>query len=318
MTASIALTPGDPAGVGPAVLLQALHKVEITNQTIRLLGNPVIWEYWAERLHLPLDSAWELFEERRRVRSWEPGAPSLAAARESVEALNHFADRYQDKQDQALVTGPISKKWAQDAGFKFPGHTEFCADVAGTDDFAMFFWGPELNVVLTTIHLSLRDMLDAVTASEVKRVVRLVCRDAAKVGISPQPKMLLCGLNPHAGEEGVLGREEKEWLNAAALELKTEGFEISQPLPPDTAFAMYRKLWPTDQRYDLVVALYHDQGLIPFKMIHFDDGVNCTLGLPFFRSSPDHGTAYGLTSRLDQVSANSACNALELALKATR
>lgn len=247
-----------------------------------------------------------------------PGQASIASAQLAIEALRRAGQELEQGRCQGIVTGPIAKIGAHGAGFTYPGHTEFLADIAarmqgGSRPYAMFFRGERMNVVLVSIHESLAQMLRHLNADDVSQVAQLVAREGSWYGLPARPRIWLCGLNPHAGEQGLLGHEELEWIAPLAERLRADGLNLEGPLPPDTAFAMALRARPP---VDALIALYHDQGLIPFKLLHFDDGVNVTLGLPFVRTSPDHGTAFALATCPDRVSAQSATEALRLALTA--
>lgn len=317
MTLRLAITPGDAAGIGPRVLLEGLRDSATVEPEIErvLLGAGEVWQYWMDRLGLSLPDPCHLDRPEERL-EFLPGVPSSATATHAKTALESFAAGYHHGRFDGLATGPISKEAMARVGFRFAGHTEFCADVAGRQRAVMFFRGTKLNVVLATVHLSLKNMLSHLNRDVVVQAIRTLIAEGPRYGLPHNPRLLLCGLNPHAGENGLLGKEELQWLHPMALQLRQEGIAISDPLPPDTVF--HRYLQSADDpatRYDAVVALYHDQGLIPFKMLHFDSGVNISLGLPFVRTSPDHGTAFDLAAT-GTPSSESAKRAIELALEA--
>jgi 4-hydroxythreonine-4-phosphate dehydrogenase len=187
-----------------------------------------------------------------------------------------------------LVTAPLHKESLRAAGHPWPGHTEMLAEAAGVADVAMMFVGGGLRVALLTIHRSLRSVPDAITAGEVARVVRLVCRELPRFGAGRR-RIAVCGVNPHAGEGGLFGREDLDVVRPAIEGLVGEGLDVSGPLPADTAFVRAAR-----GEFDAVVAAYHDQGLVPVKLLAFGRAVNVTLGLPFVRTSVDHGTAFDI------------------------
>jgi 4-hydroxythreonine-4-phosphate dehydrogenase len=189
-----------------------------------------------------------------------------------------------------LVTAPLHKESLRAAGQPWPGHTEMLAEVAGTRDVAMMFVGGGLRVALLTIHRSLRSVPDAVTRAEVERVVRLVHRELPRFGAAER-RIAVCGVNPHAGEGGLFGTEEREAVVPAVEALRLSGIDAAGPLPADTAFVRAAR-----GEFDAVVAAYHDQGLVPVKLLAFGRAVNVTLGLPFVRTSVDHGTAFDIAA----------------------
>jgi 4-hydroxythreonine-4-phosphate dehydrogenase len=190
----------------------------------------------------------------------------------------------------AVVTAPISKEAAQKAGLRFPGHTEFLAHLTGTKDFAMMLGGEKLKVVLVTIHQALADVPKLLTGKKILKTIRVTDRAFKTYFGVKRPRIAVCGLNPHAGEAGLFGMEEKKIIAPAVKRAKALGIEVTGPLPADTVF--YRAA--RKGAFDCVVCMYHDQGLGPMKLLHFDDGVNVTLGLPIIRTSVDHGTAYDI------------------------
>jgi 4-hydroxythreonine-4-phosphate dehydrogenase len=186
----------------------------------------------------------------------------------------------------AIITAPISKTWAKRAGFAFPGHTEMLADRLGARDVVMMFAGPKLKVALATIHVPLAEVPRALTTYGVRRTIELVTESLVHDFGIAQPRIGVVGLNPHAGEGGLIGREDRDVIAPACTACRTA--TVEGPLVPDAAFRM---------TYDAFVAMYHDQGLIPVKLVDFDESVNMTLGLPIVRTSPDHGTAYDIAGK---------------------
>lgn len=189
----------------------------------------------------------------------------------------------------AIVTAPISKESTHLAGSHFPGHTEMLKELTGADEAVMMFEGGSFRVVLVTIHTALRNVPDLITKESVLSVIKITHRALVDKFRIPQPKIAVCGLNPHAGESGAFGDEEIVHIAPAVSEAREFGVGITGPLPADTLF-----YYANQGKWDAVVAMYHDQGLIPFKMLSFNVGVNLTLGLPIIRTSPDHGTAFNI------------------------
>ena len=259
-TPVIGLTAGDPAGVGPELLAAALRNCP-KGVVLECIGN-----------NSPLD----------------PGKPSREGSLSALSALEEAARRAISGELAAVVTGPVSKKHLHEVGFNFPGQTEFFAARAGVEDFAMLLTGGPLTVALVTAHVPLREVAPLLTVSEIIRVGSLLADFLRRRGIAT-PRIAVAGLNPHAGEEGDLGDEEVRLIAPAIpqLTLANPGVSFTGPFSPDTVF------WRASHgEFDAVLCMYHDQGLIPLKLLGFHDGVNVTLGLPFVRTSPDHGTAY--------------------------
>jgi 4-hydroxythreonine-4-phosphate dehydrogenase len=258
----IGLVAGDPAGVGPELLAEVLrHPPE--GVTLTIVGD---------------------------ASAGTPGHPDRAGSERAIAALEEAARRALAGELAAVVTGPVSKKRLHEVGFAFPGQTEFFAARAGVEDFAMLLTGGPLTVTLVTAHVPLKEVASLLTTGEIVRVGRLLARFLRWRGIE-SPRIAVAGLNPHAGEHGDLGDEEGRLIAPAVplLEAANPGVSFSGPFSPDTVF------WrAANGEFDAVLCMYHDQGLIPLKLLGFHDGVNVTLGLPFVRTSPDHGTAYEL------------------------
>ena len=258
MRPRIGITLGDCAGIGP----------EIVDLALKSGRAPESAEYVVIG----------------RQPDCKPGAPTIETARAAAAALEEAVTRARRDELQAIVTGPIHKARMYEAGFKFPGQTEFFAERCGVKNFAMCLTGGKLTVALVTSHIPLAKVPGALKQSEIVRVGLLLANFLKGRGIQ-SPRIAVAGLNPHAGESGKLGREEIEIIAPAIAELKSEMF--SGPHSPDTVF--HRAV---EGEFDAVLCLYHDQGLIPLKLLAFHNGVNTTLGLPFPRTSPDHGTAF--------------------------
>ncbi|MGB8166931.1 MAG: 4-hydroxythreonine-4-phosphate dehydrogenase PdxA [Chthoniobacteraceae bacterium] len=263
----IGITLGDAAGIGPEIIDAALASGQ-------------------------LDASWEyrIFGDRTTA----AGMPTAGSSRDAIAALEAAVQRAIAGELAAVVTGPVSKALVQREGFPFPGQTEFFAARTGTRNFAMCLTGGSLTVALVTAHVPLRDVAALLSAPEIVRVGGLLAEFVAR-RLSRQPRIAVAGLNPHAGESGALGREEIEIIEPATLLLNGEFGEVaafSGPLSPDTVFHR-----AAAEEFDGVLCMYHDQGLIPLKLHAFDSGVNVTLGLPFPRTSPDHGTAFELAGK---------------------
>ncbi len=316
---TLAITPGEPAGIGPDLVVQLAQIGPAPDTAWVVIADPQLLAERARMLDLPL-----------RLREYAAGAPPAAAGELCVlpiatatdavagrldsrnagyvlRTLERAADGCLAGEFDALVTGPVHKSVINDAGIPFSGHTEFLAARCGGAHPVMMLAADSLRVALATTHLPLAEVSRAITRERLQRVLRILDRDLrARFGL-PQPRILVCGLNPHAGEGGHLGREEIDVIGPALEELRAEGLELIGPLPADTLFTP-RHL----QHADAVLAMYHDQGLPVLKYAGFGHAVNITLGLPIVRTSVDHGTALELAGN-GRAETGSLQAALELA-----
>jgi 4-hydroxythreonine-4-phosphate dehydrogenase len=292
LATKLALTLGDPAGIGPEIVLKALASPDrpslpttvygsrqVLGERARLFGLKGIDDLGVEIVDVALRGPVTL------------GRHSEAAGHAAAEAVLRAAADAKEGRIAALVTAPLNKESLAAAGYPYPGHTEMLAAVSGVSDFAMMFVGGGLRVALVTIHRSLKSVPSAVRREEVERTVRLVHRELPRFH-SKSRRIGLCGLNPHAGEGGLFGDEEETELRPAVRSLRQEGIEVDGPFPADSLFVRALK-----GEFDAVVALYHDQGLIPVKVLSFGRAVNVTLGLPFVRTSVDHGTGFDIVEK---------------------
>ncbi len=302
---AVAVTMGEPAGIGIEATLAAWrdrrrHHVgpfyliappELIARRAALLGIDIpIAETSALNAAAAFSSALPVVPLRSSV-SGSAGAPEISDAAAVVEAIETAVDDIRRGIASAVVTNPIQKKSLYDAGFEYPGHTEFLGALADRWDGGpwtpvMMLAGPQLRTVPVTVHVPLADVPRMLTRDRIVAVGRIAARELrTRFGIEAS-RLAIAGLNPHAGEEGSMGREEDEIIAPAVADLIAEGIDARGPLPADTLFHEHART-----RYDVVLAMYHDQALIPVKTIAFDETVNVTLGLPFVRTSPDHGTA---------------------------
>ena len=219
------------------------------------------------------------------------GQVNAAAGRAAYEYVCAAIDDAQAGRIRAIVTAPLNKQSMHEAGIDYPGHTEILAERSGTDDFAMMLANDELRVLLVTIHLALADVMERITPEAELTAMRLADRACRQMGIA-HPRVAVAGLNPHAGEGGKFGREDIDIIEPAIRQARDEGIDASGPWPGDTVFMRARR-----GEFDIVVAQYHDQGLIPVKYLGVDHGVNVTVGLPFVRTSVDHGTAFDIAGK---------------------
>ena len=324
----LALTLGDPAGIGSEIALAAWASGRVT-QPFFLIGDPAHLGPLATRAGVPLaeiaspEAAAALFARALPVlpltlpAAAPPGRPDPANAPAVVAAIDRAVALVQAGAAAAVVTNPINKKALKDGtGFRFPGHTEYLAHLGGVARPVMMLVSPELRVVPVTIHIALAEVPGALTAELIEETARITAQALIRDFGIARPRLAVAGLNPHAGEQGAMGREEIEIIAPALERLRGEGLEISGPLPADTMFHAQARA-----RYDVALTMYHDQGLIPLKALDFARGVNVTLGLPFIRTSPDHGTAYDIagTGQADPTSLIEALNlAAEMAARKAR
>jgi len=286
----IAVTLGDPCGIGPEIVLKACAERSPAMPPLRIVGDAALLAREAARLGLPMPSQVDSIVELPA--DLPVGRVDARAGDAAWRFIVHAARLALRGEVRAIVTAPIAKEAMHAAGHRFPGHTELLAELAGGVDVRMMLANAELRTVLVSIHLSLRDALDQVTRENVLQTIVIADTALRRAGID-RPRIAVAGLNPHAGEAGLFGREELDTIAPAIAEACVRGIEASGPFPPDTVFMRARGL----REFDVVIAMYHDQGLIPVKYLGIDDGVNVTLGLPFVRTSPDHGTAFDLAGR---------------------
>ncbi|WEX07620.1 4-hydroxythreonine-4-phosphate dehydrogenase PdxA [Chelativorans sp. AA-79] len=308
---ALALTVGDPSGIGPEILLLAWQgRKAAALPPFYVLGDPALLAARARRLGLDIpiaeiapEEAGSRFSEALPIVPIEnrlvdtPGLPSAVNAAGVIEAIRRAVEDTLSGHTAAVVTCPIAKKPLYDAGFGFPGHTEFLGhlaeEVAGASATpVMMLAGPELRTVPVTVHQALAGVPKSLTAGLIEKTGEIVARDLKERFGIPSPRLAVAGLNPHAGEGGSMGSEDADVIAPAIEALRKKGIDAFGPLPADTMFHAAAR-----SKYDVALCMYHDQALIPVKTIGFDDTVNVTLGLPFIRTSPDHGTAFDIAGQ---------------------
>lgn len=318
----IVITAGEPAGIGPDLVVQLAQRdfavplvvvadAELLQQRARLLNVPLqITPYELGKsvqptagqlvvLHMPL------------AEPVEYGKLNVANSQYVINTLTRAAQGCLDKEFSALVTGPVHKGIINDTGIPFSGHTEFFAELAQADHVVMILVANQLRVALATTHLPLRKVADAITPELLRKTLLILRQDLKKYFSIAQPRIAVCGLNPHAGESGHLGREEIDVIIPTLEKLRKEGMDLIGPVPADTAF-----IPQNINQSDAILAMYHDQGLPVLKYAGFDHAVNITLGLPFLRTSVDHGTALELAGT-GKANVSSLVAAVEMAAKVT-
>ena len=263
----IALTVGDPAGIGPEIVAKAA-----ADPTVRAVCEPIVFASPSDR-HI------------------RPGEVSAAAGRAAYVTLLSAVDAARSGEVDAIATAPINKLAFARAGLEWKGHTDLLAHLCGIKDVAMMFHSPQLKVVLLTVHVPLQQVASLLTPELIARTIALTKDAMSSFGVA-RPRLALAGLNPHAGEGGVIGEEDDSVLAPAVQRARELGTDISGPMPGDTVFVRASR-----GEFDCVIACYHDQGLIPVKLLAFGSAVNVTIGLPIIRTSVDHGTAFDIAGK---------------------
>lgn len=317
----IAITMGEPGGVGPEIIVKALSfpgimgcnpvivgNAEVMKDAVRLAGLDLSVRSIADLKHsVQEERTIEVFEVSSKL-SRQKNVPSPEAGRAVVKYIRKAVSLALCGEVNAIVTAPISKESLRLAGYMWPGHTELLAELTGAEDVAMMFVSEKLRVILCTIHIALKDVAGNISEERVYKTIKHTLAGARMLGIN-SPRIAVSGLNPHAGEAGIMGSEELDSIIPAIKMAQKTGVDISGPYPPDVVF---HRAYNGD--FDMVICMYHDQGLIPFKMLAFDTGVNATVGLPFIRTSPDHGTAFDIAWK-NTASPSSMIEAIKLAAR---
>lgn len=301
----LAITLGDPAGIGPEIVVKALSHAEVYDQCRplvigdrRMIARAISW--------LPgLEAAFDIVDDPAQGQykpgvitlldlqnadpaAIPPGQLNAAAGRAAVEYVFRACDLTMAGVTAAVVTAPLNKEAIHLAGYTYAGHTELLAERTGAERVSMLLTGPKLRVVHVSTHVALEEAIRRVTQRRVEEVIDLAQRSCQALGI-PQPRIAVAGLNPHASEGGIFGDQEMREIQPAIDRARARGLTVTDPQPPDTVF-----LRAVKGEYDIVVAMYHDQGHIPMKLLAFDSGVNVSIGLPIIRTSVDHGTAFDI------------------------
>lgn len=322
----VAVTMGDPAGVGPEIIVKTFAEPDFTERNRAVvIGDVGILERAVELLDLPLRINPVITPEDGL---YEPGVMDVIPASDLPDALpfgkldakagaaafeyvRRSIDLALDGSVAAVATAPLNKEAMHLGGHKYPGHTEILAELTGTEDYAMMLVAEDLRVIHVSTHVALREAIERATPERELAVIHLAYDALKKLGVE-EPRIAVAGLNPHAGENGLFGTEDAERIRPAVERAVEEGLDASGPHPPDTVFSQAMQ-----GRFDIVVVQYHDQGHIPIKLLGFETGVNVTVGLPFFRTSVDHGTAFDIagTGKADHSSMKAA---LDLARELSR
>ena len=290
----LGITLGDVCGIGPEITIKVLNRAEV----YRICKPIVIGDYGALKkaacvLNLKIPKDLSIVSVTHLDKSnLIYGRPTKEVGEAAIAYIKRAVELAKKREIDGIVTCPVNKEVINKAGIPFSGHTELLAKLTNTKRYAMLLSGDRINVVLVTIHVPLRDVPKLISTKKILDTIELTHQFfIEKMGIS-HPKLAVAGLNPHAGEGGLIGREDREIITPAVEEAKRRGLDVEGPLPPDTIFYFAK-----EGRYDVVICMYHDQCLIPFKLLHFRDGVNITMGLPIIRTSVDHGTAYDIAGK---------------------
>ncbi len=294
----IGITLGDPSGISPEILLKSLDK--LPKATYVIYGSKGILEKTSKLLRLKFKLSDIKTPEQAKEkgfylinlfdRKFEIGKPSKKTGKAAVIYLENAVDDVLKGKIDAIVTLPISKEYVMKAGFRYPGHTEFLAEKSNVKEFCMVLMCEKLKVALLTTHIPVKEVPNRITEEKIISKVKLVDKELReKFGIE-DPKIAVLGLNPHAGDGGNIGDEEVKIIKPACLKLRREGINVTDPISADTGFNRY-------EEFDIYITMYHDQGLIPLKLLCFKKAVNITFGLPFVRTSPDHGTGFDIAGK---------------------
>jgi 4-hydroxythreonine-4-phosphate dehydrogenase len=308
--APLLVTQGDPSGIGPEVTLKAWRARHAHSHPFFVLGDADHFARQAAALKLNIPIARVTPKEAAQAFTTAlpivdlgfpvkgiPGQPDPADAPATIAAIERGVRMVRAGEASAIITNPIAKEILYKSGFTHPGHTEFLGELSealwGQPVVpVMMLWSPQLAVVPVTIHMSLQHAIHALTSELIVKTARIVAQDMQRKFAIAKPRLAIAGLNPHAGEKGTMGREDLDVVAPAIAQLQAEGIDARGPLPPDTMFHAAARA-----QYDAALCMYHDQALIPIKTLAFETAVNLTLGLPFIRTSPDHGTAFDIAGK---------------------
>ncbi len=309
----IAVTMGDPNGISPEITIKALNFLDLPKEKVVLITNNDILKYYKEKHSLELEKDYDICEIPYRYEDIKPGIETEEAGEFAFKSIVKACNLAINHEIEAIVTAPVSKNALKMAGHNYSGQTEILEQYLAYDNqkAEMLFVGEKFSVLLMTRHIALKDVPNKITKEFIKdKIENLQISMQMQLGMI-EPKIAICGLNPHCGENGMFGEEELTAIIPAVKELRAEGINISGPFPADALFA---KCAAEECDYDCYVAMYHDQGLIPVKLMQRDSSVNTTIGLDVLRTSPAHGTAFDIAGQ-NTASPDSMINAINLAVK---
>ncbi|MBI5892690.1 MAG: 4-hydroxythreonine-4-phosphate dehydrogenase PdxA [Deltaproteobacteria bacterium] len=287
----IGITMGDPTGVGPEIILKAVSNPKIKRICEPVIfGDEAVFKFISAKCKMQIANCKIINLSNLNPKKLKPGRPDKACGKAMMSYIEGAVKAASNGSIDAIATAPINKDAINKAGYNFHGHTEYLAHLTNTKDYVMMLAGEKLRVSLVTIHEAIKDIPHLLKTKDILKTIRLTNDSLKRYFGIKRPRIAVCALNPHAGEAGLFGNEEKRIIMPAVKKARLLGINASPPLPSDTLF--YRAV--VKKEFDAVVSMYHDQGLIPLKLLHFDNGVNITLGLRIIRTSVDHGTAYDI------------------------
>ena len=327
MTKIIAVTMGDPAGIGPEIIIKSLTEGELSGAPVvvvgcartlqRVLDKGIVGQVDIRLIDAVSDAKFApgvinvLDEPLAEPDALKPGIVQAAAGDLAYRCVKRATELAMAGKVKAIATAPLNKEALHLAGHLYPGHTELLAHLTDSKDYAMVLYTDKLKVIHITTHIALRKFLDTLNQDRVKTVIGIADSFLKRVGFA-HPRIAVAGVNPHAGENGLFGDEEIKIVGPAVEAMKAQGLNVTGPCPPDTVFMQCH-----EGMYEMVVAMYHDQGHIPLKLLGFYDGVNITAGLPFIRTSADHGTAFDI-AWTGKAKSESMTVSIQLAMQITR
>jgi len=322
--AVIGITMGDPSGIGPEIILKSFQNKEISNNRVVVIGDFSVMQSAYDLLGIISYKIKSIKSIREcsfgpeilnvlnlnliKPGKLQPSKVNKASGAAAFECLRKAIDLAMNHEIDAIATAPLNKEALHLAGHKYAGHTEILADLTGTKDYAMLLYDKKLSVIHVSTHIPLLEAVTGLKKERIEKVIELAGSSMKRI-LGRSPRIAVAGLNPHSGENGLFGDEETRDIIPAIINMKLKGLNVEGPVPPDTIF-----LKAVNGMYDVVVAMYHDQGHIPLKLLGFNTGVNITVGLPFIRTSVDHGTAFEI-AWTGNASENSMVEAVKLAIK---
>lgn len=318
------ITMGDPSGIGPEIILKSFEKAMINNKKIVIIGDynimMAVWEklkitsYELTRVNKVSECKYDagvlnILDLRLvNMKEFHPAELNAVSGNAAYECICKAVDLARNGMIDAIVTAPLNKEALHLAGHNYPGHTEILASHTGTENYAMLLYDKKLSVIHVSTHVSMLEAVAGLRRERIERVIELA-HDTMKRVCNAEPRIAVAGINPHAGENGMFGNEEIKEIIPAVRNMQSRGINVQGPFPPDSIF-----LQAVKGKYDIVVAMYHDQGHIPLKLIAFNSGVNVTVGLPFIRTSVDHGTAFEIAWQ-GKANEGSMVEAIKLAIR---
>jgi 4-hydroxythreonine-4-phosphate dehydrogenase len=321
---TIGITMGDPSGIGPEIILKSFEKQVVRRNNIVVVADYNVMQAMYDILNIKSFSLHKISTPEESLfngkvlniynlplidmHKFKPGMVHAESGNAAFTAIRQALRMVMNKELDTIVTAPVNKEALHLAGHNYPGHTEIFADLTGTSDYAMLLYDKKLRVIHVSTHIPLLEAISGLKRERIEKVIGLADGVMKKLKIM-NPRIAVAGINPHSGENGLFGREEIDEIIPAIMNMKKKGINVEGPIPPDTVFLQALK-----GKYDIVVAMYHDQGHIPLKLLGFSSGVNVTVGLPFVRTSVDHGTAFDI-AWTGQADPTSMVEAVKLALK---